>query len=70
MISASLARFAALNYPKYVDVNMFVMLYGELRRNRSPCAPNTSVSVVLDRHGHLFPQHDDALLQALEYSPQ
>ena len=32
-------------------------------------AGHTSVSVVLDRYGHLFPQHDDALLQALEYSP-
>jgi len=31
-------------------------------------AGHTSVSVVLDRYGHLFPQHDDALLQALEYS--
>jgi len=30
-------------------------------------AGHTSVSVVLDRYGHLFPQHEDALLQALEY---
>lgn len=29
-------------------------------------AGHTSVSVVLDRYGHLFPQHEDALLQALE----
>ena len=32
-------------------------------------AGHTSVSVVLDRYGHLFPQHEDALLQALEYPP-
>jgi integrase len=31
-------------------------------------AGHTSVSVVLDRYGHLFPQHEDAL-QALEYPP-
>jgi integrase len=29
-------------------------------------AGHTSVSVVLDRYGHLLPQHDDALVAALE----
>jgi integrase len=29
-------------------------------------AGHTSVSVVLDRYGHLLPNHDDALMQALE----
>lgn len=29
-------------------------------------AGHTSVSVVLDRYGHLLPQHDDALIAALE----
>ena len=29
-------------------------------------AGHTSVSVVLDRYGHLFPEHDDALVAALE----
>ena len=29
-------------------------------------AGHTSVSVVLDRYGHLLPQHDDELMQALE----
>lgn len=32
-------------------------------------AGHTSVSVVLDRYGHLLPQHDDALLLGLEYPP-
>jgi len=32
-------------------------------------AGHTSVSVVLDRYGHLFPQPDDVLLLALEYPP-
>ena len=32
-------------------------------------AGHTSVSVVLDRYGHLLPQHEDALLQAPEYPP-
>jgi integrase len=29
-------------------------------------AGHTSVSVVLDRYGHLFPEQDDALMSALE----
>ena len=29
-------------------------------------AGHTSVAVVLDRYGHLLPQHDDPLIQALE----
>lgn len=29
-------------------------------------AGHTSVSVVLDRYGHLLPQHDDDLIKALE----
>jgi integrase len=29
-------------------------------------AGHTSVSVVLDRYGHLYPQHDDELVDALE----
>lgn len=29
-------------------------------------AGHTSVSVVLDRYGHLLPNHDDAFMQALE----
>jgi integrase len=29
-------------------------------------AGHTSVSVVLDRYGHLYPQHDDELVNALE----
>jgi integrase len=29
-------------------------------------AGHTSVSVVLDRYGHLYPQHEDALMQRLE----
>jgi integrase len=29
-------------------------------------AGHTSVSVVLDRYGHLFPDHDRALLEALQ----
>ena len=29
-------------------------------------AGHTSVSVVLDRYGHLYPQHDDDLMAALQ----
>jgi integrase len=29
-------------------------------------AGHTSVSVVLDRYGHLLPRHDDQLMDALE----
>jgi integrase len=33
-------------------------------------AGHTSVSVVLDRYGHLLPDHDDDLMHALENLPR